>query len=168
MHGWRSWGSPDRARGRRVWRRGSCGGGVVGRAGKRGQLWGKEAAGRCRFRGGDNSQVRTEPPWVTEASHHEASFHPFPCGPGSGGREVIVLRLPLSGWGGRGERSWGPIVPTQRGSDKSVVCSLWCQWERLPPRPTPCRVGDQMMRGLGSPVAAEDGLGLAPESQKRH
>lgn len=65
-------GQGPRERGRS---RGSCGGGAVGRAGKR-TLRGKQVTGRCSFRGEDNSQVRTGPPWVPEASHHELPFRP--------------------------------------------------------------------------------------------
>lgn len=162
------WGQGPRERGaepRELRGRGS------GQGWETGPLRGKQVTGRCSFRGEDNSQVRTGPPWVPEAPHHELPFRPNLSMQtrkwGEGGHCPETSSFWLQWGGGREGELWGPIVPTQRGSDRSVVCSFWCQRERPPPCPTPCRLGYQM-RGLGSPTAAEDGLGLAPESQKRH
>lgn len=80
-----------------------------------GTLRGKQVTGRCSFRGEDNSQVRTGPPWVPEASHHELPFRPNlsmqtrKWGEGGHCPETSSFWLQWGG-GGRGNCG-GPLFP---------------------------------------------------------
>lgn len=80
-----------------------------------GQVCAKEASTTCRLELG--------PAWVPEPLRllctRISSVPTCPCRLGNGGREVIVLRLPLSGWWGSREC----IVLTQRGSDKLLFAA---------------------------------------------
>lgn len=113
-----------------------------------GQMRGKEAGGQQGFRGGEHVRaVRTWLPgslshWdLTALDHFHLHISTQTRKWGKGGHCPETSSLVSGALG-------DCIVPTQRGSDKSVVCRFWCQWERLPLHPASCCLGYQMIQGL--------------------